>query len=163
MIAGDRIVAVNGICSYDTDAHTLTQEELKKMVGKTTSFVVKRGYMLQFFDLNVTTSSPSGLKIAPGKQFDNWIEKMPRVALVKKVQNNSPAEIANIREGDEILWCNNVYSKTPDSFNALLTQIKNHKDKKLMFYIKRYSQVESVVVELKEWSGKGLTGMTIVP
>lgn len=43
------------------------------MVGKTTNFVMRRGDDLDFFDLTVTTSQPSGLRVRDYDQFIQMI------------------------------------------------------------------------------------------
>lgn len=165
IIPGDKILAINGHCSEDINGKDNAQEALKHMVDKTTKLVIRRGGLIKFFDLQVTKFIPSGLKIADGKIFEEWLPKLRLLAKVQDVAEGSPAEEAGLEKGDEIIWCNTITFQSKDAFPNLLIQIKNSEDNNIIFYVRKYrGDIEQLVATPRKWaSGKGLTGMSITP
>ena len=70
--------------------------------------------------------------------------------------------------GDEIIWCDSIISNQDTNnqrvnpFDQLRNKIGSSKGKHLAIYIRRNGEVLHIVVNPREWSGKGLTGMTII-
>lgn len=83
---------------------------------------------------------------------------------------NSPAEEADLREGDEIVWCDNVINQNPSrtpgvpsaAFKQLLGKIKDHENEMLPVYLRRGGELVHTIVYPRKWHGAGLTGITIV-
>ena len=137
---------------------------MKNMTGRAAPFVIQRAGMIKFMELYVTSTKPSGLRIADGEQFEQWVESLKQVAVVKTVAPGSPAELAGLQSEDQIVWCYNIVYNAKNAFQQLLQIIKYHQDKPLIMYIKRSGDVEQLVVTPTAWkTGKGLTGMSIAP
>lgn len=134
---------------------------MKNMNGKVVPFVIRRGPMLKFLNLEVTSTTPSGLSIADGAQFDTWVANLKPICSISNVYDNSPAYDAGLCKDDQIVWCRSIVSTQQDAFVNLTKTIAAHKNQELAMYINRCGDIEHIIVVPSEWGGSGLTGMTI--
>ena len=161
-IVGDLILSVGGHSKLETDGKEDAQKVMKMMLGTSTEFIVKRGYEIKILNLEVTQTTPSGLRISDYDDFLKWAKNLKQIAIVKSVHSGSPADFAGVREKDIIVWCNGLHFQSPNAFSELLIQIKNSEDKSLIIFLVRYGELQQVIIYPKKWeSGKGLTGMAI--
>jgi len=82
---------------------------------------------------------------------------------VDEVFENSPANLAGIRVGDEVVRCRHVTYETPNALEALARVVRECENEEVVVVVKRGAAVVQVTLVPAVWAGRGLLGCHLVP
>ncbi|KAH7937310.1 hypothetical protein HPB49_010481 [Dermacentor silvarum] len=84
-------------------------------------------------------------------------------AVVGKVENGSPADIAGLSAGDKIVKFGSVNAGNFKDVTDIAAVVQHSVGRPVNVLVKRDANAVSVVLTPKQWHGKGLLGCTVLP
>nr|XP_050027657.1 26S proteasome non-ATPase regulatory subunit 9-like [Dermacentor andersoni] len=84
-------------------------------------------------------------------------------AVVGKVENGSPADIAGLSAGDKIVKFGSVNAENFKDVTDIAAVVQHSVGRPVNVLVKRGADAVPVVLTPKQWRGKGLLGCTVLP
>jgi 26S proteasome regulatory subunit N4 len=108
---------------------------------------------------NNNNSAPASHQNIDHQRGDNEVQEK-KVAFVKvnAVMRNSPAEVAGLKVGDEIIEFGNVNSQTADQLLGIRDMVLANENKYIDILLLREGTQKSVKLRPSKWPGNGLLG-----
>nr|XP_039262779.1 26S proteasome non-ATPase regulatory subunit 9-like [Styela clava] len=84
-------------------------------------------------------------------------------ASINLVSSGSPADVAGLRVGDELIQFGSVNETNFQNLQSIATVVQHSEGKNVEVKIKREGNIQRLMLTPKKWSGRGLLGCNIVP